>query len=182
VQPPVIATLTFRARGSGLFPALTAGLQVYSYPADLGEQLNDFSVGPSVFVAEKFILPFQQATLYEIDISSLVDVALASGTKKVAFRFQIDPDTAPNSNQVFIDALDSDPSSKPFIKLYDEIRGDFDDDGDVDVEDFALLAPCISGPYQPTTPDCRPFDSDLDGDVDLNDMAEFLLDMSLFWR
>lgn len=181
-QPPVIATLTFRVRGSGLFPALSAGLQIYAYPVDLGEQLSDFSAGPSVFVAEQSILPFQPATLYEIDISSLVDTALANGTKKVAFRFQIDPDTAPNSNQVFIDALDSEPSSKPFIRLYDEIRGDFDDDGDVDIEDYALLAPCITGPNQPTTTACRPFDGDLDGDVDLNDVAEFLLDMSLFWR
>ncbi|HLA84161.1 MAG TPA: hypothetical protein VJL29_05160, partial [Thermoguttaceae bacterium] len=180
-QPPVIATLTFRVRGSGLFPALNAGMEVYAYPADLIEQLSDFSVGPSVFVAEQFISPFQPATLYEINISSLVDVALANGTKKVAFRFQIDPDTAPNSNQVFIDALDSDPSSKPFIRL-EGIRGDFDDDGDVDFEDYALLAPCIAGPNQPTTPACRMCDGDLDGDVDLNDVAEFLFAMTLFKR
>ncbi len=182
VRSPVVATLTIRVRGSGLFPALTAGMQVFSYPADLVEQLNDFSVGPSVLVTEEFILPFQPATLYEIDISSLVDAAFANGTKKVAFRFQIDPDTAPNSNQVFIDALDSDPSSKPFIRLYGRVKGDFDEDGDVDVEDYALLAPCITGPDLPTTLACRQCDGDLDGDVDLNDVAEFLYDLSVFWR
>ncbi len=180
-RPPVRATLKFRVRGSGLFPALTAGLQVYSYPADLGEQLSDFSAGPNVFVAEMFVLPFQQATLYEIDIGSLVDAALMNGTKKVAFRFQIDPLTAPNSNQVFIDALDTDPPSKPLVKLYDGVRGDYDDDGDVDAEDYALLAPCITGPYQPTSPACSPYDNDLDGDVDLDDVAQFLYAMSVYW-
>jgi hypothetical protein len=181
-QPPVIATLTFRLRGSGLFPALTAGVEVYAYPADLAEQIDDFSAGPSVFVAREFILPFQPATLYEINISSLIDEAFANGTKKVAFRFQIDPDTAPDSNQVFIDALDTVPSSKPFITLYGGIRGDFDHDSDVDVEDYALLAPCIAGPYHAAIPACRPLDLDFDGDVDLVDMAEFVQAMSLFNR
>jgi hypothetical protein len=181
-RPPVIATLTFLVRGSGLFPASTAGLEVYAYAADLGEQLADFSAGPSVFVAREFILPFQPATLYEINISSLIDEAIANGTRKVAFRFQIDPDTAPHSNQVFIDALDTVASSKPFITLYGGIRGDFDHDSDVDVEDYALLAPCIEGPYRPATPACRPFDIDFDGDVDLVDMAEFVEAMALFKR
>jgi len=180
VQPPVIATLSFRLRGAARFPAPPAGVEIYGYPADLREQLSDFSAGPSVFVAEEFISPFQPATLYEINISSLINEALANGTKKVAFRFQIDPNTAPDSNQVFIDALDSDPSSKPLITVGDGILGDFDADGDVDVEDYALLAPCIAGPNQSAAPACRPFDADLDGDVDLLDVAEFLHEMTMF--
>ena len=182
-QPPVIATLTFNVRGSGLFPALVAGVQVYAYPADLLEQLGDFSRVPSFLVAEEFILPFQPSTLFEINIGSLVDEALRSGMKKVAFRFQIDPDTASNSNQVFIDgALDSDPSTKPFIRVYAGIRGDFDHDNDVDADDYALMAPCIEGPSRPPIPNCRPFDADFDEDVDLLDVADFLYAMTVFGR
>jgi len=179
---PVIATLTFRVRGSGLFPVSNAGVRVYSYPADLSEQVTDFSAGPSVFVVEESILPYQPAMLYEIIIGSLIDEALANGTKTVAFRFQIDPNTAPESNQVFIDALDTVPSSKPFITVHNGLRGDFDHDEDVDVEDYALLALCIAGPRQSITAACRPLDIDLDNDVDLIDVAEFVQAMSLFNR
>jgi len=181
-RPPVIATLAYRVRGGARFPAPSAGLQIFTYPADLLEQLGDYSRSPSLFVAEELIIPFQPTTLYNINISSLINEALTNGTKKIAFRFQIDPDTAPDSNQVFMDALDSEPSSKPSITVDDGILGDFDADGDVDVEDYAILAPCISGPYRPATPACRPCDGDLDGDVDLIDVADFLYAMSIFGR
>ena len=181
-QPPVIATLTFSLRGAARFPAQPAGLQVYAYPADLAEQLSDFSASPAVFVAEEFIAPFQPATRYEIDISPIIDATSAAGTRKVAFRFQIDPDTAPDSNQVFMDALDSDPSSKPVITLYDRMPGDFDHDRDVDVDDYAELAICMAGPFRTTSSACRVFDADLEGDVDLTDFAAFLHHMTLFAR
>ena len=59
--------------------------------------------------------------------------------------------------------------------------GNFDADDDVDLGDFAMLADCLSGPElppMPTAPECadaclRAFDSNLDGDVDLADVAAF---------
>jgi hypothetical protein len=48
--------------------------------------------------------------------------------------------------------------------------GDFDVDGDVDLEDFGHLQECMSGSGRPQTdPDCRVADLDDDNDVDLAD-------------
>ncbi len=52
--------------------------------------------------------------------------------------------------------------------------GDGDDDGDVDLDDFAGFQECVTGPGQPSTmPGCIEFDIDSDEDVDLADMAGF---------
>lgn len=52
--------------------------------------------------------------------------------------------------------------------------GDTENDGDVDLDDAALLVECLSGPDDaaPTVP-CRVLGFDADGDVDLFDVAEF---------
>ena len=53
-------------------------------------------------------------------------------------------------------------------------NGDTDDDGDVDLTDFATLPDCLTGPgggY--AQPACQVFDFDLDTDVDLDDVAAF---------
>jgi hypothetical protein len=51
--------------------------------------------------------------------------------------------------------------------------GDFDADGDVDIEDFNALAACLAGCQQPLGQGCEPGDMDADGDVDLVDFAQF---------
>jgi hypothetical protein len=61
------------------------------------------------------------------------------------------------------------------------LSGDFDDDGDVDLDDHVALADCLAGPDaspDPTPPvtvaEClMGFDFDTDQDVDINDAAEF---------
>jgi hypothetical protein len=59
------------------------------------------------------------------------------------------------------------------------IPGDFDGDGDVDLEDFAQFAACYGLPigsadFTPPTTACRDaFDFDTDGDVDLADVSIF---------
>ena len=58
-------------------------------------------------------------------------------------------------------------------------RGDLDDDGNVDLDDYALMAACLAGPdVTEPPPGCGPVEfecSDLDaqGDADLADFAEF---------
>ena len=51
--------------------------------------------------------------------------------------------------------------------------GDFDFDGDVDGDDFAVTTGCTSGPAQTVFPGCTVFDLDTDSDVDLHDFAKF---------
>ncbi len=58
-----------------------------------------------------------------------------------------------------------------------EVPGDLDDDGDVDLDDFAVLASCLAGPNVTTPPPtCTDFtgsDLDNDNDVDLDDFRDF---------
>ena len=54
--------------------------------------------------------------------------------------------------------------------------GDYDNDGDADLDDYAEFPDCMSGPDPGVLPDqvCRSaFDSDADDDVDLKDFAVF---------
>ncbi len=47
--------------------------------------------------------------------------------------------------------------------------GDFDNDGDVDLDDFAAWDGCVTGPETPASGECAVFDLDADTDVDLHD-------------
>jgi|GEM_PF-1009529 len=52
--------------------------------------------------------------------------------------------------------------------------GDYDADGDVDLNDFAIFQLCFNGPGRPwAQAGCEAADSEPDGDVDLNDFAVF---------
>jgi hypothetical protein len=54
--------------------------------------------------------------------------------------------------------------------------GDADEDGDIDLVDFAAFQTCFTGPeIPPSTPCAIAFDSDLDNDVDLADFGSFQL-------
>ncbi|MEP0844348.1 MAG: hypothetical protein HRF43_16740, partial [Phycisphaerae bacterium] len=68
-------------------------------------------------------------------------------------------------------------SAGPFVVYLDGIDQpcpptcDFDGDGDVDLNDFAHLQACLTGPGQPVTdPNCLDARLDNDGDVDAADM------------
>jgi len=53
-------------------------------------------------------------------------------------------------------------------------RGDFDSDGDTDLNDFSVFPYCFGGPNRPPArAECTTADLDLDGDVDLADFAQF---------
>ncbi len=183
VATPIEATLTFTARGIRAFPFPDATLHVYSYPADLLESPDDYSRGPAVLRGTFTVSAAQPATVYILDVTDLVTSVLLSGDKRLAFRFQIDPNTPHEANQVFIDALDSQPSTKPFLTIRSAVPGDADDDGDADLDDFTILMDCLAGPGIPAAParpgvtptDClRVFDHDNDEDVDLDDLSAAL--------
>jgi hypothetical protein len=60
--------------------------------------------------------------------------------------------------------------------------GDFDNDGDVDLNDYAAFAECASGPNPASPPAaaCRAaFDPDKDGDVDHQDYSEFMINFTV---
>ena len=62
-------------------------------------------------------------------------------------------------------------------RLY--LAGDYDQDGNVDLGDYAELPDCLAGPGLPLNGNCsnaclNAFDLDDDGDIDLADLAELL--------
>jgi spore germination protein YaaH len=86
-------------------------------------------------------------------------------------------------------ALDYDGSRTELWDLLDEMFGgcfyccDFDEDGDIDIDDFAAFQFCMQGP-DTTYPDghfCRDGDADGDNDVDLHDFALFQLGFTGSW-
>jgi hypothetical protein len=183
VARPFKATLTFTARGVNVVPCPDATLHVYSYPADLYESPGDFSSGPATLQGVITVMANQAPRAETLDVTELVASALLAGDKAVAFRFQIDPNTPHVTNQVFIDALDEDPVTKPLLIIRSAVPGDADDDGDVDLDDFAIFTDCLAGPHvspQPTrvgvdARDCLwYFDRDADEDVDLADFSSLL--------
>ena len=181
-EPPVTATLTFALRGVSVVPFPNVEVHVYSYPADLSGGPEDFSAGPATFHGSATVVAFQEAKSYTVNVSSAVTEALTSGADRVAFRFQIAPDTQRAVNQSFSDTLDSAPETKPFLTVVPFTPGDADGDEDVDLADFAVFNSCLAGPDalpapslpQVTMGSCLDaFDSDADTDVDLDDFRDF---------
>ncbi len=180
---PLKATLAFTIRGVSVFPFADVNLHVYSYPADLMESPGDFSAEPATLQGVFTVTAMQAPKAKTLDVTELVTSALLTDDKRVAFRFQIDPNTPHVANQVFIEALDTEPGAVPFLTMRSAVPGDADDDGDVDAEDFAIFADCMAGPGatpKPAMPtvaasDCLwAFDRDADADVDLGDLSSLL--------
>ena len=178
LSPPVQATLNFNTRGVSAWPFPDTTLHVYAYPADLLESMSDYSAPASMFLGAVTVSAMQPAQATQIDISDLVGDTLA-GNKRLAVRFQIDPAASQARNQVFIDADDNDVATKPFLMIRGTLIGDADEDGDVDHDDLAIFADCLSGPNaspSPASPAITPieclwaFDNDGDADVDLVDL------------
>ena len=176
LEPPVSAKLTYTIRGAPIFPFPDVDVFVYAYPSDLRETLSDFSAGPAALVGWQTLWALQDPTVFTIDVSGVINEALADGSDRAAFRFQIAPGTPNEANQAFIDALDSEPGTKPFLTIRAAsslLAADYDVDGDVDVDDAAKLVGCMSGPDAPAGPGCSTFDFDVDSDIDLLDAGDF---------
>jgi hypothetical protein len=174
LTPPVSATFYFTIRGAPVYPRPDVDVHVYSYPSDLVESLTDFSAGPAELLGSVTLSPYQPPTEFSLDVSDVVSEALSTGSDKVAFRLQVDPGTSSDVNQAFMDALDSDPTTKPYLVIdVLPVSGDTDGDGDVDLDDFASFPSCMEGPEVNVDTNCQKFDFDEDLDVDLTDFALF---------
>jgi hypothetical protein len=102
----------------------------------------------------------------------------ASGSIEVSEETVSGRPSATWNQRVYFDAL------KLELREMDPIGyGDFDRDGDVDLDDYAALADCMEGPNVPPDPpsplmggSCLgAFDDDRDGDIDLSDFSAFTL-------
>jgi len=175
-EPPLSARLTFTLRGATVSSLPTAVVAVLAYPADLLESLSDFSAGPISVAGAVAVAPLQPATTYTINVSGVVSEALANGLDRAGFRFQIAPLAVDASYQAFMDALDTDQTTKPFITIGETgvwRPHDYDVDDDVDLQDFSKFVGCVSGNNYQVGPGCKIFIWDADGDVDLLDFGDF---------
>lgn len=66
----------------------------------------------------------------------------------------------------------------PLVFTNEPAPADFDEDCDVDVDDYQAFEACASGPAVPVTPECAGKDLDGDGDADHADFAIFQASMT----
>ncbi len=181
-EPPLTATLRFTLRGVTIFsvpPFPDMDVHVYAYPSDLAESLADWGSQPAVLQGVATIGPRQERE-YEIDVTSAVIDVVNDGTKRIGFRFQIDPQTPYPDNQVFMDAEDADDGTKPYLLIVDGAPGDYDGNGVLDMVDYASFTDCMDGPGVGVSTGCAVFDFDADTDVDLNDYTRWTYYYQLF--
>ncbi|MCC7292451.1 MAG: hypothetical protein IT449_10375 [Phycisphaerales bacterium] len=172
--PPLQAGLTFTLRGPSIFPFPDSIVHVYAYPADGREATTDYSAGPVTYLGYVRLEAYEDPREHTLNVSAIANEVVQFGNDRLALRFQIDPDTAEDRQQAFIDALDSESGSKPYLTLDEAMPGDSDRDGGIDLADFTDLHDCLTGPAASTIDlACLPFDFDGDSDIDLQDIAAF---------
>lgn len=176
---PFTAYLVFQVRGAPIFPFPDVTVHVYSYPADLAEQTSDYMAEPIELAASVVVTPFIPQN-YQVNITPAVVHALRSGGGKLGLRFQIDPDTVLDSNQAFMDIIDTDDNSKPTVYSPSTVLGDGNRDGVIAVDDLPSLTACLGGPGDTVSTSCLVFDFDADFDVDAADVAWFARVHTLF--
>jgi len=177
---PVTATLTFSLRGTTRFPAESAPVALYVYPANAAENLSDFSAGPASLVMVASVAPFQPKTAYRVNVSRWVNEMRSAQQIAIGFRTQIDAQSPHAADQAFMDVLDSDVATKPVMRITDRVPGDFNQDRLVNRDDFSILAACLDGPEIPVPSTCTVCDLDFDSDVDMYDVGSFLEFQTLY--
>jgi predicted outer membrane repeat protein len=85
-----------------------------------------------------------------------------------------DPDYVPGTGETDLDSHARILCNRVDMGAYEFGVGDFDCDHDLDLDDFASWAACMTGPYLgPYGAGCEAFDFEFDADVDMRDFAEF---------
>lgn len=180
-EPPLTATLVFHLRGAPIFPFPDIDVHVYAYVSDLLETLADYDSQPAVLQGVATVSPLQERE-YRIDVTAAVAAVIADQTKRIGFRFQVDPQTPYGGNQAFMDAEDADDTTKPYLLIVEGAPGDYDGNGVLDLADHAAFTDCMDGPGTPAASGCSVFDFDADTDVDLADYEKLLYYYQLFFQ
>jgi hypothetical protein len=95
-------------------------------------------------------------------------VAISGSTVFVSASHSVSHYSMVSPDSIYVYELDCTPAA------------DWDNNGDVDLTDFAALAGCLSGPNVDAPDSCLQGDLDLDNDVDLADFGLFNLVISPF--
>jgi len=148
--------------------------------------LIDFIDGGGISNFMTFGLTSDAPIVADVNDDGLVDIGYTrdDGAGGLLWRFAL---TAPGgmlTHFVAASAMFGAVDDVPLIGQLDTSRvpGDFDQDGDVDLDDYAVLTDCLAGPDatpaptdpQVTAQECLDvFDSDVDDDVDVEDFASF---------
>jgi len=165
---PVTAWLTFTVKGTTAFLP-DADLHIFAYPANLREELADFSAGPAVFADHVTVAARQDAAIFSVCVGDVVTAERARGGTAIGFRFQIDPDSPYAASQAHVIAKDADDTTKPTLSI--SLAGDANRDDAVDYDDLGPFTYCMTGPEGAPLPSCQHLDLDCDGDIDLDDFS-----------
>jgi subtilisin-like proprotein convertase family protein len=103
-----------------------------------------------------------------------VDPAFVDGARIVRYQVLLTPGACGGSGTVEVSDCAGNVSTV-VIGLGLSLKGDLDDDGDIDLGDYELFDGCLAGPGVPIVGcGCYPADFDGDTDVDLEDFAGFM--------
>ncbi|MCC7292211.1 MAG: hypothetical protein IT449_09150 [Phycisphaerales bacterium] len=95
-----------------------------------------------------------------------LEISVADGFNSVVVHYDAPPPTCQDYGVIFL-------ADNMIVDRGCGLPGDIDGDCRVDLADLAALVGCLQGPGVACAPQCAPLDLDLDGDLDLQDFAQF---------
>ena len=185
VQPQVrgSATITYSCIEGGGF---TGAGNIEDDPLFTGDEWHLASASPCVNAGDDAAVPVEITTDFEGDeriqqcrvdmgVDETDSIGFDCNTNGVADACDLEDETSIDCNGNWI------PDECDTME-----GGDFDADGDVDLDDYAALADCLAGPNEipsPSATECvdaclAAFDANADNDVDLTDFAVFQLEFT----
>jgi hypothetical protein len=129
----------------------------------------------------RFVFYKENTSSIQMDLSGMIAPQPAVAVDSLTAYTEIDLGVLSSDNHTWIAPHASDWAIAvgEFDVVMDFLLPDFDDDGDVDLEDFGHFQMCYSGSGEiQADPNCQDAILDNDSDVDANDLAIFLACMS----